>query len=109
MSILVEAVHLLLQRLFGSVSGGDPGYDETAKMVSEAALMLAARRAEFGLTGLEWAMTKPRISVPIPQQESSPPVSAFLLCIMNESNHVKRIPSVALAEQGQALLPTQMH
>ena len=28
------------RRLFGSVSGGDAGYDETAKMVSEAALTL---------------------------------------------------------------------
>lgn len=32
-------------RLLGSVSGGDPGYDETAKMVAETALALATDRA----------------------------------------------------------------
>lgn len=34
------------RRLFGSVSGGDAGYDETAKMVSEAALMLLERTGQ---------------------------------------------------------------
>lgn len=33
--------------LTGTVSGGDPGYDETAKMVSEAALCLAHDRQEL--------------------------------------------------------------
>ena len=34
-----------------SVSGGDPGYDETAKMVSEAALLLVARKTELNRNG----------------------------------------------------------
>ena len=34
-------------RLAGTISGGDPGYDETAKMISEAAIMLAMQRADL--------------------------------------------------------------
>ena len=30
-----------------AVSGGDPGYDETSKVVAEAALLLATRREEL--------------------------------------------------------------
>ena len=30
-----------------SVEGGDPGYDETSKMVAEAALLMATRREEL--------------------------------------------------------------
>jgi short subunit dehydrogenase-like uncharacterized protein len=33
------------------ISGGDPGYEETAKMMSEAAIMLVETRAEVGLRG----------------------------------------------------------
>ena len=33
-----------------SVAGGDPGYDETSKMVSEAAALLATRREELPAT-----------------------------------------------------------
>ena len=38
-------------RLAGTVSGGDPGYDETAKMVSESAVDLATRSAEERVAG----------------------------------------------------------
>ena len=34
-------------RLLTQVSGGDPGYDETSKMVSEAAILLATRRSSL--------------------------------------------------------------
>ena len=30
--------------MVGTVSGGEPGYDETSKMVSEAAVLLATKR-----------------------------------------------------------------
>lgn len=40
------------RRIEGTVKGGDPGYDETAKMVAEAALILVAdRRASAGNLG----------------------------------------------------------
>ena len=39
------------QRLLGSVSGGDPGYEETAKMVAETALLLATKRDALPATG----------------------------------------------------------
>ena len=35
----------------GTVSGGDPGYEETAKMVSEAAVMLATQRGALAERG----------------------------------------------------------
>lgn len=35
-------------KLAGTISGGDPGYDETAKMVSETAVGLLARREDSG-------------------------------------------------------------
>ena len=35
------------KRVVTAVSGGDPGYDETAKMVSESALCLALDRAKL--------------------------------------------------------------
>ena len=34
------------------VSGGDPGYDETAKMVGESAILLATRGPEGGRGGV---------------------------------------------------------
>ena len=37
-------------RMVSRVSGGDPGYAETAKMVSEAALCLALDRQELPAT-----------------------------------------------------------
>ena len=38
-------------KLCGRVSGGDPGYDETAKMVSETAVMLATQRGDLDEEG----------------------------------------------------------
>ena len=35
------------RRLLTQVSGADPGYDETAKMVSEAAVLLACERGQL--------------------------------------------------------------
>lgn len=47
---VAEPEGLPAKRLVGSVSGGDPGYTETAKMVAEAALILARRRTELPAT-----------------------------------------------------------
>ena len=40
-SFRLDVVDAATNDVLASVSGGDPGYDETAKMVSEAALALA--------------------------------------------------------------------
>ncbi|KAL1507009.1 hypothetical protein AB1Y20_007871 [Prymnesium parvum] len=42
--LVAEASGEEKQQLVGSVSGGDPGYSETSKMVAETALMLACER-----------------------------------------------------------------
>mmetsp|Transcript_2369 Transcript_2369/g.7318 ORF Transcript_2369/g.7318 Transcript_2369/m.7318 type:complete len:403 (-) Transcript_2369:143-1351(-) len=51
MHIRVEAEDSPERAVFVKVSGGDPGYTETAKMVSEAALCLAHQRAVLPVRG----------------------------------------------------------
>ncbi len=45
--VLMVAADAAGNRVLSSVRGGDPGYEETSKMVSEAAALLATRRDEL--------------------------------------------------------------
>ena len=53
------------QRLVTSVSGGDPGYTETAKFVSESALSLALQRDQLpaSLLGLRGGVLTPAFAM----------------------------------------------
>jgi len=66
--LVAEAAGDPSQRIYGSVSGGDAGYEETAKMVSEAAVMLLERAGQ-GTHALRGGFCTPATALGAPLRE----------------------------------------